>query len=491
MPLKILAQRGSLVPMTRGATANSLLAALLLISVGGRHMFSTAAFAPRVALRVSILTKTKSVWRTRFTVPRTACGLKNMAATASAFPTSDRVQTTLDPCVILMKQLISKHAHLWEDRDGIYSLAQGVVYWKPPRNAYDALTDAAENDDLLHTYCPDEGLPELIDALKTKVVAENGLGGENGNEVEIIVTSGANQAYVNCVLTLLSEGDRCVVFRPYYFNHVMAVQMTRGEESLLVGSCGDNGVPDLGWLEEQFKGESGGRIKAVTLVNPGNPTGTSLSRSVLDEMVRLCRKHKAWLLMDNTYEHFDHTKANGINVPFWCSPESHVINIFSFSKAFALAGFRVGYIAINTGAGEEAQEAYSQMLKVQDTIPICPARPSQVASLGALSAGRDWVAEQVKTLDGGREAIMEALRPLGTIMGGTGAMYVMAKLPDGLDDREVGEILVEKYGIAIIPGSFCGFPGWIRVCYSNLDPNRCMLAAERLAEGIRDLINRK
>lgn len=437
--------------------------------------------------------------------PRTMTTATAAAATpASDTPgpsTADRVQNTLDPCVVLMKQLIAKHAHRWSDRGGIYSLAQGVVYWKPPRSAYDALADAAANDDALHTYCPDEGLPALRDALKAKVAAENGLGGDDGTEAEIMVTAGANQAYVNCVLTFLSEGDKCVVFRPYYFNHVMAVQMTRGEDSLLVGSCGEDGVPDLGWLEEQFKGVGGDRIKVVTIVNPGNPTGTSLPRSVLDEAVRICRENSAWLVMDNTYEHFDHPGANGVgtsgagdggdDVPFWCSPEAHVVHIFSFSKAFALAGFRVGYIAINAGAGDAAREAYDQMLKVQDTIPICPARPSQVAALGALSAGRDWVASRVETLDGGREAIMDAIRPLGTIMGGTGAMYVMAKLPEGVDDREVGELLVEKYGIAIIPGSFCGFPGWIRVCYSNLDPERCKLAAERLAEGIRDICDGK
>jgi len=66
-------------------------------------------------------------------------------------------------------------------------------------------------------------------------------------------------------------------------------------------------------------------------------------------------------------------------------------------------------------------------------------------------------------------------------------MYVMAKLPPGLDDLEVGKMFVEKYGIAIIPGSFCGFPGWIRVCYSNLSPQDCIIAAGRLEKGINNL----
>jgi aspartate/methionine/tyrosine aminotransferase len=410
----------------------------------------------------------------------------NMSAAASS-STSDRVRQTLDPCVILMKEIISRHAEKWEDRGGIYSLAQGVVYWKPPDEALEAIATAAISDDTLHTYCPDEGTPELRSALAGKLATENGLG-----DVNVIVTSGANQAYVNTVLTLLSEGDKCVVFRPYYFNHVMAIQMTRGERSLLVGPTGDDGVPDLDWLKAQV--EEDRAIKVVTIVNPGNPTGTSLPRAYLEEAVDLCEQFGIWLVMDCTYEHFDHTSANGAaivsediaDIPaFWCSSKDHVINIFSFSKAFALAGFRVGYVAINKSA--RGDEAYEHMLKVQDTIPICPARVSQIAALAAIDAGREWVAERVQTLDGGRQAILDALSPLEKIMGGTGAMYVMAKLPEGMDDKQLANALVESYGVAVIPGSFCGYPNWIRVCYSNLPPEQCKDAASRLATGIKEL----
>ena len=151
-----------------------------------------------------------------------------------------------------------------------------------------------------------------------------------------------------------------------------------------------------------------------------------------------------------------------------------------------MAGFRVGYIAVNT-CGESGKEVYEQMVKVQDTIPICTSRISQHGALGALSAGKQWVDKKVKTLDVGREAILDALSGMEKIIGGSGAMYVMAKLPDGMDDMVLAERLVEKHGIAIIPGKFCGLPGWIRVCYSNLPSDECKIAAERLKTGLRDL----
>lgn len=95
--------------------------------------------------------------------------------------------------------------------------------------------------------------------------------------------------------------------------------------------------------------------------------------------------------------------------------------------------------------------------------------------------------DQVSTLDIGREAILKAMSPFEIVMGGSGAMYVMGKLPDGTDDQEAARKLVKDYGVAVIPGSFCGFPGWIRVCYSNLPPEKCKMAAKRLENGIKDL----
>jgi aspartate/methionine/tyrosine aminotransferase len=414
---------------------------------------------------------------------------------------SNRIVGTLDPCVVLMKSMVNEYSHIWKDKGGIYALSQGVVYWGPPyQSAQFMQAELSDPDNALHQYGPDEGLQELRDALEVKLAAENGLTNHS-----VMITVGANQAYANCVLTLLGElcyaggqpdvveargqgrrqQQKAVVFAPYYFNHVMAIQMCGGPDSLRVGPCSDDGVPDFDWLEDILRTDP--TIQMVTIVNPGNPTGVALDRPVLQRAVDLCRDHSCWLVLDCTYEHFvahgptattastttTTTSAQSATSTFGgCfDGEPHVIHIFSFSKSFALAGYRCGYLALHRGAAG----LYEQMLKVQDTVPIAPSRISQVAALGALRAGRAWVAERFNTLNGGRRAILRALEPL-KVMGGSGAMYVMAELPHPYReaDQDVARTLVRDYGVAVIPGSFCGFPGWIRVCYSNLPPDLCL-----------------
>lgn len=108
-----------------------------------------------------------------------------------------------------------------------------------------------------------------------------------------------------------------------------------------------------------------------------------------------------------------------------------------------MAGFRVGYVALSSKCSSSSNKsgrgtvAYEEMLKVQDTIAICTSRLSQMAALGALQAGRSWVLEQVATLDAGRNLILDAMSSMEQIIGGDGAMYVMGKLPDGVNDKVI------------------------------------------------------
>ncbi|KAL3139126.1 putative uncategorized biosynthetic cluster, variant 2 [Trebouxia sp. C0010 RCD-2024] len=343
---------------------------------------------------------------------------------------------------------------------------------------------AAAGDHKLNQYGSGAGLPALVKALKHKLAIQNGL-----EKCEVMVTAGANQAFTNVVLTLLDSASKAVLFKPYYFNHLMAIQMTGGADNVIFGRCdAESWHPDLSWLEQCLQGKE--KPTMVVLVNPNNPTGVLMTKDELQRARHLCEAAGVWLVVDNTYEDFtydgrEHTCVSGPNV----------INIFSMSKAFGMMGWRLGYIAYPDAELAADSELGFQMAKVQDTIPICVTQISQVAALGALEAGSPWVKQQVQGLAKNREAILDALSPLACgkdsgAAGGEGAIYFWAKLPSGCEEDEaVVSWLVKEHKVCVVPGSACGCPGYVRVAFANLEESKCKQAAAQLKEGLRQLVD--
>ena len=230
----------------------------------------------------------------------------------------------------------------------------------------------------------------------------------------------------------------------------------------------------------------------IVITNPDNPTGTVASKSTLLHFQEICKKHSIWFVLDNTYEYFIY---DTINKPFVCIEDSNIINIFSFSKAYGMMGWRMGYIAYCnaqvdvTNNTEWSLEA--QLLKCQDTIPICPTIISQHVALGALQeAGVEWVQLKLKEVKDNQQLIRNILIELvgeENVFGGDGAIYLFVKLPME-NDMLVVEELALKHGIVVIPGTACGASGHIRISYANLVHEKCKVAAEKLKVGLTEVL---
>ncbi|WIA22882.1 hypothetical protein OEZ86_009823 [Tetradesmus obliquus] len=354
------------------------------------------------------------------------------------------------------------------------------------------------------------------------------------------------------VLTLCDASDSVVLFKPYYFNHMMALQMTGSAPQVQLGPCNADSLhPDLQWLQQQLQGPKPPKMvvivnpcnptvaemlllavdlyqqqlqgpkppKMVVIVNPCNPTGVLLPKEELEAAAAMCAAAGSWLVLDNTYEDFlyegrSHHTVSGPNV----------ISVFSFSKAYGMMGWRVGYIAypgqqLLQQGGLEQHNLGEQLLKVQDTIIVCAPQMSQQLALAALQEGEDQVQQGIAGLSHNRELIADALSPLGTRghgwVGGEGAIYYWARLPErfggvagaaatgasGKDaaaaaaaaaaggDEAVVEWLIKEYGVCIIPGSACGVPGHVRVAFANLRAEQCEVAAARLKQGLQQLVS--
>jgi katanin p60 ATPase-containing subunit A1 len=261
----------------------------------------------------------------------------------------------------------------------------------------------------------------------------------------------------------------------------MALQMTGSAREVVLPNSTPEMQPDVIALQTEMESRAASGlppVRLVTLVNPGNPTGVMIPRRTLEAVAALCAQHGAWMLVDNTYEHFEYEGAT----PHACVEGPHILNLFSFSKAFGMMGWRVGYLAFPPSLKPE-------LFKVQDTLVICPAVASQRVALGAVAAGRGWVSSRVAALAEQKALVREALIPLGlgAVRGGSGAIYLMARLPVA-DDVAVVRWLCEAHKVALIPGSACGQPGHVRVCYANLTLEKTREAAARLRAGMEQLV---
>lgn len=235
------------------------------------------------------------------------------------------------------------------------------------------------------------------------------------------------------------------------------------------------------WLERVLS-ETKPAPKLVSITNPGNPTGTCIPDPLLKRISEICRRAGTWLVVDNAYEYFTYD-----GLKHSCVEGNHVVNLFSFSKAYGMMGWRVGYIAYPS----EAQSLRTQLLKVQDNVAICASMISQSTALGCLEAGREWVRNQVKSLVRNRELLLEALSPIGqdAVKGGGGAIYIWAKLPEKYqDDFAVVCWLAKRHGVVLLPGSACGLAGCVRVTYGAIREAECEVAAKRLRAGLEELM---
>ena len=182
--------------------------------------------------------------------------------------------------------------------------------------------------------------------------------------------------------------------------------------------------------------------------------------------------------------------GGGLGARHACVGGPHVANVFSFSKAWGMMGWRVGYLALPSAAGGAARGLFAEVSKVQDTIPICPSQLGMEVALGALEEGRGWVAERVAGLAPNRAALRAAFAPLGegALVGGGGAIYAYARLPAHCrDDRAAVAWLARRHGVCLIPGAACGSPGHVRAAFANLPAPECAEAAARLRAGLEEL----
>jgi aspartate/methionine/tyrosine aminotransferase len=359
---------------------------------------------------------------------------------------------------------------------GTISLGQGLVSYGPPPEVM-ARVRAWPAHPSDHRYGPVEGQGDLLAALAAKLQRENGL---DLTRSRIVVTAGGNMAFMNAVLAIADPGDEVVFVAPFYFNHEMAVVMA-GCRPVVVPSDRVYQL-DVDAIEAAISS----RTRAVVTISPNNPTGAVYPEDALRAVNALCARHGIAHIHDEAYEYFVYGGVRHFSPGSVPGAADHTISLFSMSKAFALASWRVGYMVI-------PERLFMDVNKIQDTILICPPLISQAAGLGALDAGRRYCDPHVRQLEGVRRLVLGRLREiedLCEIPNPEGAFYCLLRVASPLPDMTIVERLVREYRVAVIPGSAFGATDgcYLRVSYGALEESGVAEGLDRLIAGLRRIV---
>jgi aspartate/methionine/tyrosine aminotransferase len=379
----------------------------------------------------------------------------------------EEVQTPIIPIV----------GDLVRSTPGTISLGQGMVAYGPPREAIDAIAGVTD-DPRTHQYGAVEGTSALRAALAAKLRAENNLPADG--ETRVVVTAGGNMAFFNAVLAVADVGDEIILQTPYYFNHEMAVEMAGCRVVLVETDDAYQLRPDA--IAKAITA----RTRAVVTVSPNNPTGAVYPESVLRQVNELCRARGIWHIHDEAYEYFTYGDVRPFSPGAIPDAGDHTISLYSFSKAYGFAGWRIGYMTIPVSLEEAVR-------KIQDTILICPTLIAQAAALGALKSGASYCKSKVRGMAEVREVARKAFAEIAPFCAAPvtdGAFYFFLRIDTPMAPLALVERLVKEFKVAAIPGTAFGIDQGcsLRVAFGALEKDTAAEGIGRLVRGLKAIV---
>jgi aspartate/methionine/tyrosine aminotransferase len=362
-------------------------------------------------------------------------------------------------------------ARAYDERHGpLIDLSQAVPGAPPPSALLERLAAAAAEPGNTR-YGAITGDMALREAYAAEVSA---IYGGTIAPSETIVTSGCNQAYVVTVMALARAGDNVLLPTPWYFNHEMTLTMLGVEPRPLLCEPGASFVPDIAMAESLIDA----RTRAIVLVTPNNPTGAVYPPATIAAFAELCARRGLWLVLDETYRDFLPEGAVRPHEVFTANNwQDSVIGLYSFSKAYAVPGWRLGAVM----AGEPV---VAQIGKVIDCVQISPVRAGQSAVTWGIDGIRAWREANRVEINARAALFRAAMAPLnGWSVLAAGAYFAYVAHPfEGIPAADVVRRLVEERGVLALPGPYFG-PGQerhLRVAIANVSAERIAGLGQRL-----------
>jgi N-succinyldiaminopimelate aminotransferase len=381
-----------------------------------------------------------------------------MARFPNASPTAD----TLSDAVY------SAYAARARARGGeVFALQVGDTWLEPPACARAEAQRVADHP-RLHGYAPVQGEPALLDAVEARLLARHG---ERIDREGLQVMLGATGGLSVVVDTLLDPGDEVVILAPYW-PLIRGIVASRGAVPVEVPLFDRLGTPGFD-PEAAVARAIGPRTAALYVNTPNNPTGRALPPEVVDALARLARRHGLWVISDDVYEDLSYVAPRP---PVWTHPElrDRTVATHSVSKAYALAGARVGFT-------HGPREILRAIRGVQTFKTYCAPRPFQLAAARALAEGDEWLASARATY---AEAGRRAAAALGLPAPEAGSFLFFDAAPY-LRPGEALPGFLERCldaGLLLTPGAAAGkdYATFVRLCFTVVPPAKLDEALARL-----------
>jgi aminotransferase len=349
----------------------------------------------------------------------------------------------------------------------VIHLEQGEPDFTTPQHILEAAVDAVRKG-FTH-YTEIDGTLELRQAIAEKLEKENGIDADP--QTEVTVTSGSQEAMLIAALGFLNSGDEALILDPYYpacFEDTMLAEAKPVTIPL-------NGKKNYRIEIEDLAKKITKKTKMIWLCNPSNPTGHVFSRQDLEVIAEVAQRHKLIVFADEIYEKIVYDGARHVSIGSLPNMEDITITVNGFSKAYAMTGWRIGYIV--------AEKKLSAILhKLHYYATLCPSAISQKAAFAALTGPQDCVQEMVSEYNRRRALVLSELGKIECLFytKPKGAFYVFPDFSSYMkSDEALASSLLKEARVVTAPGSGFGNAGesHLRISYS--------ISYEQIREGMK------
>ena len=392
-----------------------------------------------------------------------------------------------------MRDFVSKHAKnikpsgirkffdIVAERKDVISLGVGEPDFITPWEIRDAGINVIKRG--YTQYTSNKGLPALRNEISNYL--RNSFGVEFSAD-DVIVTVGASEAIDLALRAVVDAGDEILIPDPSYVSYKPCVELSGGVP-VAIPTDGKNGFKLTPEAIEEVITE---KTKAIIFPYPNNPTGGIMEKEYIEKIIPVILKHDLLVISDEIYAELTYDAAH-CSIASFPEMKDRVVLINGFSKAFAMTGWRIGFVCAN-------KELTNAMLKIHQYTTICAPIFSQYAALEALKNGRETDFETVREMrdeyDRRRRLMCDAFNKMGLdCFEPKGAFYIFPSVEStGLTGEEFATELLEKKKVAVVPGSAFGDFGkyYVRCSYAYSIKD-LIEATNRIAEFVCELKNNK